>query len=140
VSDLDLHGRLLNGLLPEEWWSQWLSPGKRRLRDLAIVLLFAVPVALALRRRTPAVRRAAVFLAAPLGIGIALMTAGLLVGNWDFFYPRYLAALLPPFGLFAAVAIGANAGPRAVARVAAGATVLVAGSWAALATVTPFSP
>jgi hypothetical protein len=131
-----LHDRLLNGVLAEEWWSQFLSPVKRRLRDIFVALAFLVPPVLAAVRRPRGGARAVALLAAPLALGLALMTAGLLIGNWDFFYPRYLYGVLPAYGLFAALALG----PRASARAAGVLTLGLVGLWAYLATVTPFVP
>jgi 4-amino-4-deoxy-L-arabinose transferase-like glycosyltransferase len=131
-----LHDRLLNGVLAEEWWSQFLSPVKRRLRDIFVALAFLVPPLLAAVRRPRGGARALALLAAPLALALALMTAGLLIGNWDFFYPRYLYGVLPAYGLFAALALG----PRASARAAGVLTLGLAGLWAYLATVTPFVP
>ena len=63
------------------------------------------------------------------------MSAGLLLGNWDFFYPRYLYGVLPAAG----IAIGAALG-RAALPYAATATLFLLALWAHLATVTPFTP
>ena len=125
-----LHGRLLGGVLAEEWWSELLSPAKRRVRDAFWILAVAVPLGLVLARRPPAWA----LLCAPLALGVALMTAGLLVGDWDFFYPRYLYGVLPAAG----VAIGAALG-RAAVPYAAALTVLLLALWAHLGTVTPFT-
>lgn len=127
---------LLNGVLAEEWWSEFLPAWKRRLRDVVMALLFAVPVGLALWRRRSGSSAREWLLAAPLGIGLVLMAAGLLVGNWDFFYPRYLYATLPAFGVFAALALPRRAAPAAAATI----TVALAGLWAYLSTVVPFTP
>ena len=62
------------------------------------------------------------------------MTAGLLIGDWDFFYPRYLYGVLPAAG----VAIGAALG-RAALPYAAALTVLLLALWAHLGAVTPFT-
>ena len=125
-----LHGRLLGGVLAEEWWSELLSAGKRRVRDAFLILAVAVPFALVLVRRPPGWA----LLCAPLVLGLALMTAGLLIGDWDFFYPRYLYGVLPAAG----VAIGAALG-RAALPYAAAVTLLLLGLWAHLSTVTPFT-
>ena len=50
-----LHGRLLGGVLAEEWWSELLSPAKRRVRDAFLMLAVAVPFGLVLVRRPPGV-------------------------------------------------------------------------------------
>ena len=125
-----LHGRLLGGVLAEEWWSELLSAAKRRVRDAFLILAVAVPFALVLVRRPPGWA----LLCAPLVLGLALMTAGLLIGDWDFFYPRYLYGVLPAAG----VAIGAALG-RAALPYAAAVTLLLLGLWAHLSTVTPFT-
>ncbi len=131
VDDLRaLHGRLLGGVLAEEWWSEFLSPAKRRVRDAFWLLAVAVPLGLVLARRPPAW----LLLCAPLALGLLLMTAGLLIGDWDFFYPRYLYGVLPAAG----VAIGAALG-RAALPYAAVLTVLLLALWAHLGAVTPFT-
>jgi len=136
----DLPGRarsLLNGVLAEEWWSEFLSTPKRRARDVAMLALFAVPAGLALRRGPPP---GAWLLAVPLLAGLVLMAAGLLAGNWDFFYPRYLHAALPGFGVLAGLAVRAS-WPRRGAWAAAGCgTLALTALWAHLSTVTPFVP
>ena len=63
------------------------------------------------------------------------MSAGLLLGNWDFFYPRYLYGVLPAAG----IAIGAALG-RVALPYAATVTAPCWCSWAHLGTVTPFTP
>ncbi len=127
----DLHERLLGGVIAEEWWSELLSPAKRRLRDVFLLLTLALPLGLVLVRRPPAWA----LLCAPLALGIGLMSAGLLLGNWDFFYPRYLYGVLPAAG----VAIGAALG-RVALPYAATVTFSLLVLWAHLGTVTPFTP
>jgi len=131
--------RLLNGLLPEEWWSEFLSTAKRRLRDVAMLVLLVVPLALAVERvrdgEAPE-RRAWLLLAGPLLVAVALLAVASVAGDWDFFYPRYLHAALAPFALFAGLVLG----PRWSGRAAAGITGALAALWAYLATVTPFAP
>jgi hypothetical protein len=131
------HVALLNGVLPDEWWVEFLSSAKRRLRDvfmglvLAVPLLAAVPIPAAERRRALAV------LLLPLVTGILLMSVSLLVENWDAFYARYLYGALPGFGVFAALAVGRAFGARAVFLSSAGLTVALMLLWAHLSTVTP---
>ena len=54
------------------------------------------------------------------------MSAGLLVGDWDFFYPRYLYGVLPAAGVAIGIALGraalpyaATVDPRAARRLGA---------------------
>lgn len=136
VADLpDRHRALLNGVLAEEWWSEYLSAPKRRVRDVGLVVLFLVPLGLALHRRRALGARW--LLGLPLVTGLALMSVGLLVGNWDFFYPRYLYAVLPAFAVLGAFAVART---RAALPAFAAVTVALTGLWAYLSTVTPFVP
>ena len=125
-----LHNRLLGGVIAEEWWSELLSASKRRARDVFLLLALGAPLGLVLARRPPGWA----LLCAPLALGVALMSAGLLVGDWDFFYPRYLYGVLPAAG----VAIGAALG-RLALPYAATVTALLLLLWAHLGTVTPFT-
>lgn len=136
VADLpDRHRALLNGVLAEEWWSEFLSTPKRRVRDAVMAALFLMPLALALRRRRELGARW--LLGLPLLVGLVLMSAGMLAGNWDFFYPRYLHAALPAFAVLAAWAVARTR----FALGAFGAVIAgLAGLWAYLSTVTPFVP
>ena len=95
------------------------------------ILAVGVPLALVLARRPTSWA----LLCAPLALGLLLMSAGLLAGDWDFFYPRYLYGVLPAAG----VAIGGALG-RAALPYAAGVTALLLALWAHLGTVTPFVP
>jgi hypothetical protein len=131
------HVSLLNAVLPDEWWVEFLSGAKRRLRDLFAVLVLAVPV-LALVRVPSAERRPAVIvLLLPLVAGVLLMSVSLLADNYDAFYGRYLYGALPGFGVLAALTVRRAVGERALAWSAAGVTVLLLALWAHLATVTP---
>ena len=131
------HVSLLNAVLPDEWWVEFLSAAKRRLRDLFAVLVLAVPV-LALVRVPSAARRPALgVLLLPLVAGVLLMSVSLLADNYDAFYGRYLYGALPGFGALAALAVRSAFGERALAWSAAGVTVLLLALWAHLATVTP---
>ena len=49
------HVTLLNGVLPDEWWVEFLSTAKRRVRDIVVGLVIAVPLLASLR--IPAVDR-----------------------------------------------------------------------------------
>ena len=131
------HLSLLNAVLPDEWWVEFLSAAKRRLRDAFALLVLAVPV-LALIRVPSAERRPAlVVLLLPLVAGVLLMSVSLLADNYDAFYGRYLYGALPGFGVLAALAVRRAFGERALAWSAAGVTVLLLALWAHLATVTP---
>ena len=135
----ELPGRsraLLNGVLAEEWFSQFLSSGKRAARDVFGLLFIGVPVALALwPRRVPA--RAVALLALPLAIGVVWMNVSTIAADWDFMIPRYLYPMLPAFGLFAAVALRR---PRAMLVYSAAASLALVVVWAHLASVRPFAP
>jgi hypothetical protein len=131
------HAALLNGVLPDEWWVEFLSTAKRRLRDGFALLVLAVPV-LATVRIPPAERRPALaVLLLPLVAGVLLMSLSLLVENYDAFYGRYLYGALPGLGVLAALSLRRAFGERALLWSAAGGTVLLLALWAHLATVTP---
>jgi uncharacterized membrane protein len=134
----ELPGRsrsLLNGVLAEEWWSEFLSAGKRTARDVFGLLFLALPVGLAVWRRVPP--RAVALLALPLAIGVVWANVATIAANWNFIYPRYLYAALPAFGLFAAVALRR---PRAMLAYSAAASLVLVIVWAHLASVRPFAP
>jgi 4-amino-4-deoxy-L-arabinose transferase-like glycosyltransferase len=131
------HVALLNAVLPDEWWVEFLSTAKRRLRDVFALLVLALP-ALAGVRIPPAERRPAlVVLLLPLVAGVLLMSVSLLVENYDAFYGRYLYGALPGFGVLAALALRRAFGERALLWSAGGVTALLLVLWAHLATVTP---
>jgi Dolichyl-phosphate-mannose-protein mannosyltransferase len=131
------HVGLLNAVLPDEWWVEFLSAFKRRLRDLFALLVLLVPV-LALMRVPSAERRPAlIVLLLPLLAGVLLMSVSLLVDNYDAFYGRYLYGALPGFGVLAALAVRHALGERVLVWSAAGVTALLLALWAHLATVTP---
>jgi 4-amino-4-deoxy-L-arabinose transferase-like glycosyltransferase len=133
----DRHAQLLNAVLPDEWWVEFLSTAKRRLRDVFAVLVLALPV-LAVVRIPPAERRPALtVLLLPLVAGVLLMSVSLLVENYDAFYGRYLYGALPGFGVLAALAVRRAFGERALLWSAGGVTALLLALWAHLATVTP---
>jgi 4-amino-4-deoxy-L-arabinose transferase-like glycosyltransferase len=131
------HVALLNAVLPDEWWVEFLSTAKRRLRDAFALLVLALPV-LAAVRIPPAERRPALtVLLLPLVAGVLLMSVSLLVENYDAFYGRYLYGALPGFGVLAALAVRRAIGERALLWSAGGVTALLLVLWAHLATVTP---
>jgi hypothetical protein len=131
------HGALLNAVLPDEWWVEFLSTTKRRLRDGFAVLVLAVPALAAVRVRRAERLPALAVLLLPLLAGVLLMSVSLLVENYDAFYGRYLYGALPGFGVLAALALRRAFGERALLWSAAGVTVLLLALWAHLATVTP---
>jgi Dolichyl-phosphate-mannose-protein mannosyltransferase len=131
------HVSLLNAVLPDEWWVEFLSAAKRRLRDVFALLVLAVPVLALIRVPAPERRPALVVLLLPLVAGVLLMSVSLLVDNYDAFYGRYLYGALPGFGVLAALAVRRAFGERALGWSAGGVTVLLLALWAHLATVTP---
>jgi Dolichyl-phosphate-mannose-protein mannosyltransferase len=133
------HVTLLNGVLPDEWWVEFLSTANRRLRDVFVGLVMAVPIAASLRVPATERRPALSVLLLPLVAGIALMTVSLLAENWDAFYPRYLYGTLPGFAVFAALALHRALGERALAWSSVALTSLLLALWAHLASVTPAS-
>jgi hypothetical protein len=131
------HVALLNAVLPDEWWVEFLSAVKRRLRDAFAVLVLALP-ALAAVRIPPEERRPALaVLLLPLVAGVVLMSVSLLVENYDAFYGRYLYGTLPGFAIFGALGLRRAFGEKALAWGSAAVTVLLVALWAHLATVTP---
>jgi dolichyl-phosphate-mannose-protein mannosyltransferase len=131
------HVALLNGVLPDEWWVEFLSTAKRRLRDVLVGVVLAVPLLAAVRVPSVERRRALAVLVLPLAAGILLMSVSLLVENWDAFYPRYLYGALPGFAVFAALAVMRALGERALLWSSAALTVLLLALWAHLSSVTP---
>jgi hypothetical protein len=131
------HVALLNGVLPDEWWVEFLSTAKRRLRDVLVGVVLAVPLLAAARVPSVERRRALAVLVLPLAAGILLMSVSLLVENWDAFYPRYLYGALPGFAVFAALALMRTLGERALLWSSAALTVLLLALWAHLSGVTP---
>ena len=89
------HVSLLNAVLPDEWWVEFLSTAKRRLRDVFAVLVIAVPVLAMVRVPSAERRPALVVLLLPLVAGVLLMSVSLLAENYDAFYGRYLYGVLP---------------------------------------------
>jgi hypothetical protein len=131
------HVALLNGVLPDEWWVEFLSTAKRRLRDVFMGLVIAAPLLAAVRIPAVERRRGLAVLLLPLVTGVVLMSVSLLVENWDAFYARYLYAALPGFAVFAALAVARALGPRALFWSSAGLTAVLLLLWAHLSTVTP---
>jgi 4-amino-4-deoxy-L-arabinose transferase-like glycosyltransferase len=138
VGDLaSKHIALLNGVLPDEWWVEFLSTAKRRLRDVFMGLVIAAPLLAAVRIPPAERRQALAVLLLPLVTGVVLMSVSLLVENWDAFYARYLYSALPGFAVFAALAVGTALGARALFWSSAALTALLLVLWAHLSTVTP---
>ncbi|MET0513010.1 MAG: glycosyltransferase family 39 protein [Thermoleophilaceae bacterium] len=131
------HVTLLNGVLPDEWWVEFLSTAKRRLRDVLVGLVIAVPLLASVRMRPAERRRALAVLLLPLLAGIALMSLSLLTDNWDAFYPRYLHCTLPGFGIFAGLGLRRAIGERALVWSSVALTALLLALWAHLSTVSP---
>ena len=131
------HVALLNGVLPDEWWVEFLSSAKRRLRDVFMGLVLLLPLLAAVRIPAADRRRALAVLLLPLVTGVVLMSVSLLAENWDAFYARYLYGALPGFAVFAALAVGRALGARGLFLGSAGLTALLLVLWAHLSTVTP---
>jgi hypothetical protein len=131
------HVALLNGVLPDEWWVEFLSTAKRRVRDVMVGVVIAVPLLAAVRVPPVERRRALAVLVLPLATGILLMSVSLLAENWDAFYPRYLYGALPGFGVFAGLSLMRALGERVVVCSSVALTVLLLALWAHLAGVTP---
>jgi 4-amino-4-deoxy-L-arabinose transferase-like glycosyltransferase len=143
LSDLKTDaGRLLNGVLPDEWWVVFLSSAWRIVRDVVMPAFLLVPLALgAFAPFRPGERaRAWGLLAAPLLVGIVAMLGSFVFGNWSMFEPRYLLPELPGFALFGALAFARLVPrPRVIAGAAAVITVALLALWAHLSTVHPAS-
>lgn len=123
----DLPGKfaeLLKGSLPQEWAGQldiwWVGIGAR-----ALVVVLAVAVLVAVVRGSARAR----FFALPVATGLVVMTATLLVSDWDIFLLRYLAPVLPAV----AVVVAGEAAPRLVRRVAVPAAVVGGLLWLGMA-------
>ncbi len=124
-------------MLPDEWWVEFLSSAKRRLRDVFMGLVLLLPLLAAVRIPAADRRRALAVLLLPLVTGVVLMSVSLLAENWDAFYARYLYGALPGFAVFAALAVGRALGARGLFLGSAGLTALLLVLWAHLSTVTP---
>jgi 4-amino-4-deoxy-L-arabinose transferase-like glycosyltransferase len=131
---------LSNFALPEEWFVELLGPGHETVSHLSGLLFFGGPLLFAFALGAALRRRALLILGAPLGLGVAMMIAGMYAGNWNYFYPRYLMPVLVGYGLLGALGLRAAAGPRASLAVGSLASVAVVALWIHLATVTPFAP
>jgi Dolichyl-phosphate-mannose-protein mannosyltransferase len=131
------HVMLLNGVLPDEWWVEFLSTAKRRLRDALVGLVIALPLLAALRIPSAERGRALAVLVLPLAAGIALMSVSLLAENWDAFYPRYLYGALPGFAVFAGLAVMRALGERVLLWSSGALTVLLLALWVHLSGVPP---
>ena len=133
------HLNLLNGVLPEEWWLEFLSSTKRWIRNVLVGGLVAI--ALVLVAWVPPVQRryGLAVLLLPLVAGVLLMTVSLLADNWDVFLPRYLYPALPGAAALAALGLVTRAS-RLTQLVVAGVTsALLLVLWLHLSTVTPFT-
>jgi hypothetical protein len=113
VGDLPAkHLNLLNGVLPEEWWLEFLSSTKRWIRNVLVGGLVGTALVL-VAWAPPAQRRYGLaVLLLPLLAGVVLMSLSLLVDNWDVFLPRYLYPALPGAAALAALGIATRASRR----------------------------
>jgi 4-amino-4-deoxy-L-arabinose transferase-like glycosyltransferase len=133
------HLNLLNGVLPEEWWLEFLSSTKRWIRNVLVGGLVAIALAL-VAWAPPAQRRYGLaVLLLPLVAGVLLMSVSLLVDNWDVFLPRYLYPALPGAATLAALGLATRASRRTQLVVAGATSVLLLALWLHLSTVTPFT-
>jgi 4-amino-4-deoxy-L-arabinose transferase-like glycosyltransferase len=140
VSDLPAkHLNLLNGVLPEEWWLEFLSATKRWVRNIAVGALLAGGLVLMLRAPAAELRRGLAVLLLPLVSGILLMSLSLLGDNWDAFLPRYVYPALPGCAALAALGLATRASARVQLATAGVLTALLLALWLHLATVTPFT-
>jgi 4-amino-4-deoxy-L-arabinose transferase-like glycosyltransferase len=143
LSDLKTDAaRLLNGVLPDEWWVVFLSSAWRVARDVIVPAFLVLPLALGARAPfRPGERgRAWGLLAAPILIGMLAMLASFVFGNWNMFEPRYLLPELPGFALFGALVFARLVPrPRVIGGVAIAITLALLALWAHLSTVTPAS-
>ncbi len=132
--------KLSRGVLAEEWWIEYLSSAKRIAGEVFFALLAVVPLAAMLRVDALRRRRLLVLAALPVGATLAWMAYGLVVGDWDFFLPRYLYPSLMVYGLLAAVGLRRVLGSdRRLAWLAAAMTLVLVVIWARVATVEPFT-
>ena len=115
------HVALLNGVLPDEWWVEFLSSAKRRLRDVFMGLVLLLPLLAAVRIPAADRRRALAVLLLPLVTGVVLMSVSLLAENWDAFYARYLYGALPGFARVRGAGRRKGAGERGLFLGSAGA-------------------
>jgi hypothetical protein len=140
VGDLPAkHVNLLNGVLPEEWWLEFRSSTKSRIRDVLVGGLVAIALVLA-AWTPPAERRYGLaVLLLPLVAGVLLMSVSLLVDNWDVFLPRYLYPALPGAAALAALGLATRASRRTQLALAGATTGRLLALWLHLSTVTPFT-
>jgi hypothetical protein len=131
------HVALLSSVLPDEWWVEFLSTAKRRLRDVFAFAVLAVPALAAMRIPAAERRPALTVLVLPLATGVAIMSFALLAENYDTFYGRYLYGALPGFALFGALGLRRAFGERTLTWFSAAVTVVLLALWAHLSTVTP---
>lgn len=133
------HLNLLNGVLPEEWWLEFLDSSKRWLRNIVVGGLVAGSLVLTTWVPRAQLGRGLAVLMAPLIVGIALMSVSLLGDNWDVFLPRYLYPALPGAAALVALGLATRSSRRAQLLVASAITGLLLAVWLYLSTVTPFT-
>lgn len=136
----DRHRTLLQGVLAEEWWSEFLPGRNRAIRDVLGLIFLIVPLALYTRLPKPTRLRAFALLVVPLLLSVLVIDVQLIAANWNSFYPRYLYPFLPAFALFAALGLRRVAGDRGVLAVSGAMSLALSVLWVYLAGVRPFVP
>jgi hypothetical protein len=131
---------LLRGVLPEEWWVEYLSTWKRWLSDAFGAVFLLGPLALGWLAPAGDRRRLAGFLVAPALVVVAGLVYALAAANWAaFLLPRYLYPELGAFSLFAALVWRRLLGERGLVWLSAALTAALAVVWLHLSTVRPFT-
>lgn len=133
--------QLSRAVLAEEWWRELLTPWKR-WAGYAFATLFAAATIAGVVYAGRRVRaRLLAVLALPALATLGWMLYALLVGNWDFFLPRYLYPEIAGAGLLAALGARALLGgvDRRVAWAGAALTGALCLVWLRLAFVAPFT-
>src|SRR5437588_4322465 len=131
---------LLRGVLPEEWWVEYLSTPKRLLSEVFGALFLLGPLVFGWVAPAADRRRLFGFLVAPGLVVVAGLVYALVAANWAaFLLPRYLYPELGGFCLFAALIWRRLLGERGLVWLSALLAGALAAVWIHLATVHPFA-
>lgn len=131
---------LLRGVLPEEWWVEYLHASRRWAADIFGALFLLGPLALAWRLPRSLRGRALGLLAVPGLLVVAGAAYALLAANWPgFLLPRYFYPELGAFALFAALVWRRVLGRRVLSGLTVALTVAAGLLWLHLTTVHPFT-